>query len=124
MTEIIGIENIKIITSTFFKVSIANLESKKKTHDIAIPRMMAMYYCTMMPEKPSLKSIGELFGGRDHSTVIHARNVIGSQVEIYPDVKKLYKDFCKAVKKVGSNENEPTYEQVLNRELALQLAEV
>ncbi len=62
----------------YFNVKLADMKSKKRTKSISMPRQVAMY---MLREKMnlSLQEIGALFGGRDHSTVLHAVNSIGDK---------------------------------------------
>ena len=54
-----------------FKIKIDDLNSKRRTRNVTIPRQLAMYLCRELTDL-SLPKIGELFGGRDHTTVIHA----------------------------------------------------
>lgn len=58
-----------------YNVLAEDMSSKKKPREIAYPRQIAMYLCRKMTEEP-LASIGSYFGGRDHTTVIHAFNKI------------------------------------------------
>jgi chromosomal replication initiator protein len=67
----IGIENIQKTVADFYKIKIADMYSKKRPASIARPRQIAMYLAKEMTQK-SLPEIGELFGGRDHTTVLHA----------------------------------------------------
>lgn len=64
----------------YFNVKMADLRSKKRTKSISFPRQIAMY---MLREKQSmsLQEVGSLFGGRDHSTVLHAVNSIAERFE-------------------------------------------
>jgi chromosomal replication initiator protein len=68
------IEAIQRIVSDFFHIRLADLKSKKRTQHIAFCRQVAMYICRKMTDS-SFPTIGEHFG-RDHSTVIHAYNLI------------------------------------------------
>ncbi len=54
-----------------FKIKIDDLKSKRRTRNVTVPRQLAMYLCRELTDL-SLPKIGELFGGRDHTTVIHA----------------------------------------------------
>ena len=54
-----------------FKIKIDDLNSKRRTRNVTVPRQLAMYLCRELTDL-SLPKIGELFGGRDHTTVIHA----------------------------------------------------
>jgi chromosomal replication initiator protein len=67
----IGVENIQKTVADFYKIKVADMYSKKRPASIARPRQIAMYLAKEMTQK-SLPEIGELFGGRDHTTVLHA----------------------------------------------------
>ncbi|HQC99805.1 MAG TPA: helix-turn-helix domain-containing protein, partial [Aquabacterium sp.] len=68
--------NIQKTVADFYKIKIADMYSKKRPASIAKPRQIAMYLAKEMTQK-SLPEIGELFGGRDHTTVLHAVRKIG-----------------------------------------------
>ena len=72
----IGVENIQKTCADFYKIKVADMYSKKRPASIARPRQIAMYLAKEMTQK-SLPEIGELFGGRDHTTVLHAVRKIG-----------------------------------------------
>ena len=55
----------------FYKIKVADMYSKRRPANIALPRQIAMYLAKELTQK-SLPEIGELFGGRDHTTVLHA----------------------------------------------------
>ena len=74
----IGVENIQKTVADFYKIKIADMYSKKRPASIARPRQIAMYLAKDMTQK-SLPEIGELFGGRDHTTVLHAVRKIGAE---------------------------------------------
>jgi len=71
----ITIEAIQKTVCDFFDLRAADLRSKKRTRNIALPRQLAMYLCRRYTQA-SYPAIGERFGNRDHSTVIHATNTI------------------------------------------------
>lgn len=71
----INAELIKDIVSHFYSVKVDELNSKRRTRAIAYPRQIAMYLCRELTDL-SLPKIGEEFGGRDHTTVIHAYDKI------------------------------------------------
>ena len=83
----------KIISTVcdFFKVSREDLVGKKKNKEIVEPRQMCVYLINEMLNIP-LTAIGALFGGRDHTTIMHARDKIGNQVKINPHVRTLVND--------------------------------
>ena len=72
----ISVENIQKTVADFYKIKIADMYSKKRPASIVKPRQIAMYLAKEMTQK-SLPEIGELFGGRDHTTVLHAVRKIG-----------------------------------------------
>ena len=75
----ISVENIQKTVADFYKIKVADMYSKKRPASIAHPRQVAMYLAKEMTKK-SLPEIGELFGGRDHTTVLHAvRKVAGDR---------------------------------------------
>jgi chromosomal replication initiator protein len=74
----ISVENIQKTVADFYKIKVADMYSKKRPASIARPRQIAMYLAKELTQK-SLPEIGELFGGRDHTTVLHAVRKIGSE---------------------------------------------
>ena len=67
----ISVENIQKTVADFYNIKVADMYSKKRPANIAKPRQIAMYIAKELTQK-SLPEIGELFGGRDHTTVLHA----------------------------------------------------
>ncbi|MGA0983778.1 MAG: helix-turn-helix domain-containing protein, partial [Burkholderiaceae bacterium] len=67
----VSVETIQKYVADFYKIKIADMYSKKRPASIALPRQIAMYLSKELTQK-SLPEIGELFGGRDHTTVLHA----------------------------------------------------
>ncbi|MDH4480371.1 MAG: chromosomal replication initiator protein DnaA [Rhodoferax sp.] len=74
----ISVENIQKTVADYYKIKVADMYSKKRPASIARPRQIAMYLAKELTKK-SLPEIGELFGGRDHTTVLHAVRKIGSE---------------------------------------------
>lgn len=74
----VGIENIQKTVADFYKIKVADMYSKKRPASIARPRQIAMYLAKEMTQK-SLPEIGDSFGGRDHTTVLHAVRKIGGE---------------------------------------------
>ena len=62
----------------YYKIKVADMYSKKRPTSIARPRQIAMYLAKELTQK-SLPEIGELFGGRDHTTVLHAVRKISGE---------------------------------------------
>ena len=67
----ISIENIQKTVADFYKIKVADMYSKKRTRNLARPRQMAMFLAKELTDL-SLPEIGQAFGGRDHTTVLHA----------------------------------------------------
>ena len=92
-TEKTNLDAEKIMNTVcdFFKVSRDDLIGKKKNKEIVEPRQLCVYLIDDMLSIP-LKAIGELFGGRDHTTIMHARDKISKQVKINPHIRTLVND--------------------------------
>ena len=71
----ISLEQIQKTVSDFYKIKVSELHSKKRTRAIARPRQIAMWLARELTSH-SLPEIGDFFGGRDHTTVIHACRTI------------------------------------------------
>jgi chromosomal replication initiator protein len=67
----ISVENIQKTVADYYKIKMSDMYSKKRPASIARPRQIAMYLAKELTQK-SLPEIGEMFGGRDHTTVLHA----------------------------------------------------
>ena len=74
----ITIELIQKTVADYYKIKVSDMYSKRRPSNIAGPRQVAMYLAKDLTQK-SLPEIGELFGGRDHTTVLHAVRKIGDQ---------------------------------------------
>ncbi len=74
----VSVENIQKTVADFYKIKVADMYSKKRPASIARPRQIAMYLAKEMTQK-SLPEIGDNFGGRDHTTVLHAVRKIGAE---------------------------------------------
>ncbi len=78
--RMITIENIQKAVADFYQLRVADLLSKRRTRSIARPRQMAMFLAKSLTQH-SLPEIGNAFGGRDHTTVLHACRKIDSLCE-------------------------------------------
>jgi len=67
----ISVESIQKTVADYYKLKVADMYSKRRPAHIALARQVAMYLAKELTQK-SLPEIGELFGGRDHTTVLHA----------------------------------------------------
>ena len=82
----VTVRNIQKAICDHFDVKISDLKSKRRTKNLALARQMAMYLCRRFTAT-SYPAIGAEFGGRDHSTVIHASKTIAKKAEDDPFVK-------------------------------------
>lgn len=89
----VSVDFIQKTVSEYFKVDLESLKSKIKKREIVIPRQVAMYFCKRYTQL-TLALIGENFGGRDHSTVIHA-------LESVEDMMKTDTNFKSSVEELG-----------------------
>ena len=80
----ISVENIQKTVADFFNIKVADMYSKKRPANIARPRQIAMYLAKELTQK-SLPEIGDLFGGRDHTTVLHAVRKISADRSKSPE---------------------------------------
>ena len=78
--KIITAEYIQEIVATYFHLKPEELKSSKRTRNIAYPRQIAMYLCRKLTDL-SLPKIGEKFGGRDHTTIIHGFEKISRELQ-------------------------------------------
>ena len=76
----VTLEYIRQTVADHFKISIDEINSRKRTRPIVLPRQVAMYLCRKLMDVP-LPKIGDFFGGRDHSTVIHSCDKITNELE-------------------------------------------
>lgn len=82
----ITVAAINIVVGNTFGIPESVLLSKRRTQDVAMARQVAMYLARTLTSM-SLKTIGAEYGGRDHSTVIHAVNVVRDQLKVDSDLK-------------------------------------
>jgi chromosomal replication initiator protein len=82
----ITVENIQKTICDYFNLKIGDLKAKRRTQNIAMPRQVAMYLCRKYTET-SFPAIGDKFGGRDHSTVIHASKTIERKIKEDPHMQ-------------------------------------
>ncbi|HEX4049048.1 MAG TPA: chromosomal replication initiator protein DnaA [Elusimicrobiota bacterium] len=79
----VRVETIQRVVALKYSVDVKDLKGQQRTASIALPRQVAMYLCCAMSELSST-DIGRAFGGKDHSTVLHARKKIEKKIEEDP----------------------------------------
>ena len=77
----ISIDEIKKVVAEFFNIKVSDMVSKRRTKNLSFPRHIAMYLCRKHTTA-SYPEIGLQFGGRDHSSVIHAANVVAAKIAV------------------------------------------
>jgi len=87
----ITVEDIQRKVSGYFNIKISDLKSSKRTKKFVYPRQIAMYLCRQLTTY-SYPEIGEYFGGKDHSTVIHAIKKIEAELESNTSLKQSIKN--------------------------------
>lgn len=85
----VSIEAVQLTTCNFFNVPLADLVSEKRERQVARPRQIAMSLCKEVTGA-SLQEIGKAFGGRDHTTVLHAAKKVKSLLETDSEIKESF----------------------------------
>lgn len=86
----VGIDNIQKTVVDYYKIRLVDLLSKKRNRSLARPRQLAMALAKELTNH-SLPEIGDAFGGRDHTTVLHACRKVEELRELHPDIKDDYR---------------------------------
>ena len=86
-----SIASIQSAVAEYFKISVDDLKSKRRTNTVVRPRHIAMYLCRMETDE-NLQKIGLEFGGRDHSTVSTAIDKIKEELETNPNLNNMLKE--------------------------------
>lgn len=92
----VTIKDIQLAVGEYYNVRLEDFSAKKRTKSIAFPRQIAMYLARELTDF-SLPKIGEEFGGRDHTTVIHAHEKIKNQLETDESLKNELKNIEKDI---------------------------
>lgn len=92
----ITINLIQDVVSNYFNLKVEELKSSRRTRNIAFPRQIAMYLSRKLTDM-SLPKIGEEFGGRDHTTVIHAYEKISNGLKKDEQLKNVITDITKKI---------------------------
>lgn len=92
--KLVSIDNILRTTAEYYKTKVADLLSKRRNRSIARPRQVAMALCKELTNH-SLPEIGDAFGGRDHTTVLHACRTIKAFRSTDPDIAEDYSNLIR-----------------------------
>ncbi len=90
----VGIENIQRTAADYYKIKLADMHSKRRTRSVARPRQVAMALAKELTNH-SLPEIGDAFGGRDHTTVLHACRKIEELRESDRDIREDYNNLIR-----------------------------
>lgn len=90
----VSIDNIQRTVAEYYKIKVADLLSKRRTRTVTRPRQMAMAMAKELTNH-SLPEIGDAFGGRDHTTVLHACKKIVELQETDPGIREDYQNFMR-----------------------------
>ena len=92
----VSIENIQRTVAEYFKIKISDLHSKRRSRSIARPRQVAMALAKELTQH-SLPEIGDAFGGRDHTTVLHACRKVKELRETNQDIREDYSNLLRTL---------------------------
>jgi chromosomal replication initiator protein len=98
----VTIENIQKTVAEEFNIELRDMKSKRRTDAVAFPRQIAMYLARTMTDKFSTTDIGEAFGGRDHTTVMHACNKIKEKMNSDPYFNTKINQIIKKIRTIES----------------------
>ncbi|MBU5611827.1 chromosomal replication initiator protein DnaA [Geomonas azotofigens] len=93
-TRDISVEMIQKMVADHFRIKVSELKSDKRIKTLVVPRQIAIYICRELT-KASYPEIGEKFGGKDHSTIIHSVKKIEKQLAADADLKATVEDIKK-----------------------------
>ena len=92
----LAIEQIVEAVTSHFNVKVTELQSKRRNKTLALPRQVCMFLARQLTRR-SLEEIGGYFGGRDHSTVLHATKTIRKQIDDDPSLRATVEDITRAL---------------------------
>lgn len=95
----ITMDVIQEVVASYYNLKVDDLNSSKRTKTLAYPRQVAMYLCRELTDT-SLPQIGDFFGGRDHTTVLHAHNKISEERKENPKLDDTLQDLTKRIERL------------------------
>jgi len=90
----VSIDNIQRVVAEYYKIKVSDLLSKRRSRSVARPRQVAMSLAKELTNH-SLPEIGDAFGGRDHTTVLHACRKIKELRESDADIREDYQNLLR-----------------------------
>ena len=106
LRDLVGSEKIRPITveqvqravAEHFDVRIADLRGSSRQRQVVKPRQMAMFLCKEMIPSLSLNDIGEVFGGKDHTTVLYACDKVGKEAQAKSSTRQVLEQLRKSIR--------------------------
>lgn len=95
-SSVISIEYIQDVVCSYFDITIKDLKSSQRSNNITFPRQIGMYLCRILTNE-SFPKIGETFGKRDHTTVMHAFKKIEKDIKEDPNTKLIVESVKKII---------------------------
>ena len=92
--KLISIDNIQRTVAEYYKIKMADMLSKRRSRSVARPRQVAMALAKELTNH-SLPEIGDSFGGRDHTTVLHACRKVAELRDVNTDIREDYKNLLR-----------------------------
>lgn len=96
-----SIDIIQKVVADYFSLSYNDLKGKKRTQNIVFPRQLAMYICREITEY-STTEVGNEFGGRDHTTVMHACSKIEERIRSDPTMDSIIQNLIRMIKEYSA----------------------
>lgn len=93
----ISIASIQQVVAAYYQLDLADMKAKKRTRDITLPRQVAMYLSRTLTDM-SLPRIGDEFGGRDHTTVMHACDRINEMIKDDSSFERTIRELTRRIK--------------------------
>ena len=94
--KLVSIDNIQRTVAEYYKIKVSDVLSKRRSRSVARPRQVAMALSKELTNH-SLPEIGDAFGGRDHTTVLHATRKIAELRETDADIREDYKNLLRTL---------------------------
>ena len=94
--KLVTVDNIQKTVADYYKIKVSDILSKRRSRSVARPRQVAMALSKELTNH-SLPELGNLFGGRDHTTVLHACRKIEQLKEESHDIKEDYKNLIRTL---------------------------
>ncbi len=98
--RMITIEDVLALVTARFNMKLSDLQSKKRSQSIALPRQVGMYLCRQYT-RHSLEEIGGYFGGRDHTTVLYAVGKIKTEIEKDSKIREVIAELCSQLQRAN-----------------------